>query len=48
MDLDKNQYSVYYINYHLVMVVKYCRKAINNELSAYLKAVFKRIALSVA
>lgn len=46
MDLDKNQHSVYSLNYHLVMVVKYRRKVINNEISDYLKAVFERIAQS--
>ncbi|MBU5983024.1 IS200/IS605 family transposase, partial [Limosilactobacillus reuteri] len=26
MELDRNQHSVYLLNYHLVMVVKYRRK----------------------
>ncbi|MCC4476766.1 IS200/IS605 family transposase, partial [Limosilactobacillus reuteri] len=28
MELDRNQHSVYLLNYHLVMVVKYRRKVI--------------------
>ncbi|MCC4485464.1 transposase, partial [Limosilactobacillus reuteri] len=30
MELDRNQHSVYLLNYHLVMVVKYRRKVIND------------------
>ncbi|MEE6653921.1 IS200/IS605 family transposase, partial [Limosilactobacillus fermentum] len=29
MELDRNQHSVYLLNYHLVMVVKYRRNVIN-------------------
>ncbi|MEE6699584.1 IS200/IS605 family transposase, partial [Limosilactobacillus fermentum] len=29
MELDINQHSVYLLNYHLVMVVKYRRNVIN-------------------
>ncbi|MDD5957939.1 MAG: transposase, partial [Ligilactobacillus ruminis] len=35
MELDKNQHSVYSINYHLVMVIKYRRKVISDEISGY-------------
>ena len=38
--LDRNQRSVYLLNYHLVMVVKYRRKVINDEISEYLKHRF--------
>ncbi len=37
IELDRNQHSVYLLNYHLVMVVKYRRKVINDEISEYLK-----------
>ncbi|WP_191981680.1 transposase, partial [Limosilactobacillus reuteri] len=40
MELDRNQHSVYLLNYHLVMVVKYRRKVINDEISEYLKHRF--------
>jgi len=43
MELDKNQHSVYSINYHLVMVIKHRRKVISDEISGYLKATFERI-----
>ena len=33
MDLDRNSHSVYNLNYHLVLVVKYRRKVIHNEVS---------------
>ena len=38
--LDRNQRSVYLLNYHLVMVVKYRRRIINDEISEYLKHRF--------
>ena len=38
--LDRNQRSVYLLNYHLVMVVKYRRRVINDEISEYLKHRF--------
>ncbi|HJA73107.1 MAG TPA: transposase, partial [Candidatus Limosilactobacillus faecipullorum] len=37
MKLDHNQHSVYLLNYHLVMVVKYRRRVINDEISSFLK-----------
>ena len=40
MDLDRNSHSVYNLNYHLVLVVKYRRKVINNEISNRLKDIF--------
>ena len=38
--LDRNQRSVYLLNYHFVMVVKYRRRVINDEISEYLKHRF--------
>ena len=46
MELDKNQHSVYSINYHLVMVIKYRRKVISDEISGYLRATFERIGIN--
>lgn len=43
MKLDRNQHSVYLLNYHLVMVIKYRRKVINDEISEYLKHQFIRV-----
>lgn len=40
MDLDRNSHSVYNLNYHLVLVVKYRRKVINNEISNRFKDIF--------
>lgn len=46
MELDKNQHSVYSINYHLVMVIKHRRKVISDEISGYLRATFERIGIT--
>ena len=46
MELDKNQHSVYSINYHLVMVIKYRRKVISDEISGYFRATFERIGIT--
>lgn len=43
MELDRNQHSVYLLNYHLVMVIKYRRKVINNEIAEYLKHQFIKV-----
>ena len=37
MNLDTNNHSVFLLNYHLVLVIKYRRKVINNEISKNLK-----------
>ncbi len=44
MKLDTNLHSVFSLNYHLILVVKYRRKVINDEISDRLKAIFERIA----
>lgn len=46
IELDHNQHSVYLLNYHLVMVIKYRRKVINDEISDYLKKRFVTIGKS--
>ena len=46
MKLDHNQRSVYLLNYHLVMVVKYRRRVINDEISSFLKYQFVKVGES--
>ena len=43
MDLDTNNNSVFLLNYHLVLVVKYRRKVINDKISNRLKGIFEYI-----
>ena len=43
MQLDTNNRSVFALHYHLVLVVKYRRKVINDDISAVLKQIFKNI-----
>jgi putative transposase len=43
-ELDHNQHSVYLMYYHLVMVVKYRRKVMDNEISERAKEIFEYIA----
>lgn len=42
--LDNNNHSVFSLNYHLIPVIKYRRKVINDANSNFLKEVFSRIA----
>ncbi|WP_294563745.1 IS200/IS605 family transposase [uncultured Succinatimonas sp.] len=42
--LDNNNHSVFSLNYHLVLIIKYRRKVIDDEISEFLKEVFIRIA----
>lgn len=44
--LDKNKHSVYLLYFHLVLVVKYRRKAIDDEISGFLKSAFSRLGES--
>lgn len=41
--LDTNNHSVFEMHYHLVMVVKYRRKVINDPISARLREIFEYI-----
>jgi len=41
--LEHNQHSVYLLYYHLVMVIKYRRKVINDDISQRLKQIFSYI-----
>ena len=43
-ELDRNQHSVYSLYYHLIMVTKYRRKVIDNDISMRGKETFERIA----
>ena len=43
MKLDSNAHSVFSLNYHLIMVVKYRRNVINDDVSARLKEIFEKI-----
>lgn len=44
MKLDTNQHSVFALNYHLILVIKYRRKAINNNISIRAKEIFEYIS----
>ena len=39
-NLDRNQHSVYLLYYHLIMVVKYRRKVIDDEISEQAKELY--------
>ncbi len=42
--LDNNAHSVFSLNYHLILVVKYRRKVINDEISNRAKEIFEYIS----
>ena len=44
MELDNNNHSVFLMYYHLVLVIKYRRKVINDNISSRLKEIFEYIA----
>ena len=43
MELRNNNHSVFAIHFHLILVVKYRRKVINDEISERLKGIFENI-----
>ena len=43
MKLHNNNHSVFSLHYHLIMVVKYRRKAIDDKISLRLKEIFEYI-----
>ena len=43
MNFDTNNHSVFSLNYHLIMVVKYRRKVIDDNISNRLKEMFEYI-----
>ena len=46
MNFDTNNHSVFSLNYHLVMVVKYRRRVINDKISNRLREMFEYIGES--
>ena len=40
MKLDNNNHSVFSLNYHLVLVVKYRKKVLNARISDFAKEMF--------
>lgn len=44
MELDSNNHSVFKLSYHLVLVVKYRRKVIDDSISNRLKEIFEYIS----
>lgn len=43
VQLDTNNHSVFLLQYHLIMCVKYRRPAIDDDISSYLRDMFVRI-----
>lgn len=43
MELDNNNHSVFLMYYHLVLVIKYRRKVIDDTISSRLKEIFEYI-----
>jgi len=46
MKMDTNNHSVFLLNYHLVLVVKYRRKVIDDAISGFARQTFERIGAS--
>ena len=46
MKMDTNKHSVFLLNYHLVLVVKYRRKVIDDAISEFARQTFERIGAS--
>lgn len=44
MELDTNNHSVFLLNYHLVLVIKYRRKVLTDNISDRLKEIFQYIS----
>ncbi len=44
MELDNNNHSVFLMYYHLILVIKYRRQVIDNNISNRLKEIFEYIA----
>ncbi|OUZ27907.1 transposase [Enterococcus faecium] len=44
MELDIDNHSVFLLYYHLVLVTKYRRQVIDDEISAFDKDIFERIS----
>lgn len=46
MELDTNNHSVFPLHYHLILVTKYRKPVIDDEISEFSKATFERIGES--
>ena len=46
MELEHGSHSVFCLNYHLVLVIKYRKKVINDKVSDRLKEIFKGVGES--
>lgn len=46
MELDHNSHSVFLLYYHLVMVIKYRRKVLNDEISERAKEQKRSLSIS--
>ena len=44
MNLDNNAHSVFLLNYHLVLVIKYRRKVFDDNISSRAKEIFEYIS----
>ena len=44
MKLDSNNHSVFSLNYHLVLVIKYRKQVLNDDVSNRLKEIFEYIS----
>ncbi len=44
VQLDTNNHSVFLLNYHLVLVIKYRRKVVTDNISNRLKEIFENIS----
>lgn len=44
MKLDGNNHSVFSLNYHLVLVIKYRKQVLNDDISNRLKEIFEYIS----
>ena len=43
-DYDSNNHSVFVLNYHLIICIKYRRKVIDDDISNRLKEIFEYIS----
>ena len=46
MKFDTNNHAIFSLNYHLILVIKYRRKVINDDISNRLKEMFAHIGLN--
>lgn len=47
MELDTNNHSVFSLNYHLILVIKYRRSVITAPISERLKEIFEYIPKNI-